>query len=187
MRTARSHCRALAAAALLGFGQDAAFSTPVRAGFFDFLFGPFQGPPAVQVMPRHRHTGQFHHPHRHRETQRIKLIGADHSDPHSRLQGLAGLMEDDSLRKGDVVVMADGIRVFVGPAGSHHEPEDFRMPSDVKGLSKRERNALAAMEVKGSALPPTAGVLVGRSATEGTIAIVTATDSHGRTIRYVGP
>ena len=97
-------------------------------------------------------------------------------------------MEDDSLRKGDVVMTKAGIRVFIGYSGDHHDPEDFRKPSEVKGLSKNERKALAALDTETSAAGVTGGIVTGRSATErGIAAGEMITDAKGRAIRFVGP
>jgi hypothetical protein len=84
-----------------------------------------------------------------------------------------------------------GIRIFVGDYGSHHDLTDFRMLSEIKGLSKRKRNALAALDSLGSnpgANEGKSGMVTGRSATDSSI--VTGemiTDARGRSVRYVGP
>lgn len=98
-------------------------------------------------------------------------------------------MEDWSLRKGDAVVTPAGIRIFVGPSGKHHAAEDFRAPSEVKGLTKRERKALTSLGTQGFVERAHSGAAVtGRSASEGTVVPgEMITDPQGRTIRYVGP
>ena len=72
---------------------------------------------------------------------RRKMVVAD-NHPVGPL-GPTDLMDDDSLRRGDAVVTPSGIRIFIGSSGSHHAPEDFRKLSEIKGLSKVERKALA--------------------------------------------
>lgn len=97
-------------------------------------------------------------------------------------------MEDESLRRGDAVMTEAGIRIFVGHSGDSHGPEDFRRPSEVRGLSKVERKALAALDTDGSATEITAGAVTGRSAAERKITHgEMITDAKGRAVRYVGP
>ena len=98
------------------------------------------------------------------------------------------LMDDDSLRPGDAVVTPTGIRIFIGSSGSHHAPEDFRKPSEIKGLSKVERKALAALDAQGSGTDGKPGMATGRSASERKLVFgETIIDPQGRSIRYVGP
>ena len=98
------------------------------------------------------------------------------------------LMDDESLRPGDAVVTASGIRIFIGSSGSHHAPEDFRKPSEIKGLPKRERKALAALDAQDSGTDGKPGMATGRSASERKLVFgETIIDPQGRAIRYVGP
>ena len=97
-------------------------------------------------------------------------------------------MDDESLRPGDAVVTASGIRIFIGSSGSHHAPEDFRKLSEIKGLPKRERKALAALDGQGSGPDGKSGMAAGRSASElKLVSGETIIDPQGRSIRYVGP
>ncbi|HET6376433.1 MAG TPA: hypothetical protein VFF88_10330, partial [Methylocella sp.] len=98
------------------------------------------------------------------------------------------LMDDDSLQKGDIVVMPEGLRIFAGMPGSRHSPEDFKKPSEVKSLSKAERKALAGMDSRASFPESKEGVVTGRSAIDQKLSPgALITDPMGRTIRYVGP
>jgi hypothetical protein len=98
------------------------------------------------------------------------------------------LMDDDSLRLGDAVMTASGIRIFIGSSGTHHAPQDFRKLSEIKGLSKRERKALAALDTQGSGPDGKQGMATGRSASELNLVLgETIIDPQGRSIRYVGP
>jgi hypothetical protein len=98
------------------------------------------------------------------------------------------LMDDDSLRRGDAVMTPSGIRIFIGSSGDHHEPEDFRKPSEIKGLPKVERKALAALDAQGSGTDGKPGMATGRSASELKLVFgKTIVDPQGRSIRYVGP
>ena len=96
-------------------------------------------------------------------------------------------MDDESLRNGDVVMTADGIRVFTGSAGSHHNEDDFAKISDIKGLSKTQRSALLFID-SGAASAGSYAFVAGRSVAEGsTAAGEIITDPRGNKIRYVGP
>ena len=126
------------------------------------------------------------------------------------------LMDDDSLRDGDAVMTADGLRVFIGEKGPHHEQDDFVKVSETDGLTRRKRAALLAVD-KG--YPGAPAVVTGRSVSErksaeapvgasGDVAKETAAaaedagnsaapselsagvpiiDPRGRRLRYVGP
>ena len=97
-------------------------------------------------------------------------------------------MRDATLRHGDAVMTPSGIKIFIGPSGDHHEPEDFRKPSEIKGLPKVERKALAALAAQGSGTDGKPGMATGRSASELKLIFgKTIIDPHGRSIRYVGP
>ena len=97
-------------------------------------------------------------------------------------------MDDDSLRPGDAVMTASGIRIFIGSSGTPHVPQDFRKLSEITGFSKRERKALAALDAQGSGLDGNPGMATGRSASELNLVFgETIIDPQGRSIRYVGP
>jgi hypothetical protein len=176
-----------------------AFPSIAHAGFFDFLFGqperpavrPYEG--YFGSMPAHwgadpgfrRRADPSFHRHRHKLWARRKMVVADN---HPRPLAPTDLMDDDSLRPGDAVVTPSGIRIFIGSSGSHHAPEDFRKPSDIKGLPKRERKALAALDAQDSGRDGKPGMATGRSASELKLVFgETIIDSQGRSIRYVGP
>ena len=98
------------------------------------------------------------------------------------------LMDDESLRRGDAVMTPTGIRISIGSSGSHHAPEDFRKPSEIKGLPKLERKALAALDAQDSGTDGKPGMATGRSASERKLVFgETIIDPQGRSIRYVGP
>jgi hypothetical protein len=197
------------AIALLAIGL---FPDVARAGFFDFLFPQFQAP-AVRPFERRpgyrtfgAGPGLYRHSFRkHRLEARWKVILSDKArHPAHRKVVLADktnhvvhpytpvdIMHDESLRHGDAVMTGAGIRIFVGDKGSHHYRADFRMLSEIKGLSKSKRNALAALDVPGSnsgANKGESGMVTGRSVTDATIVTgETITDARGHSIRYVGP
>jgi hypothetical protein len=179
-----------------GLIQCIAFPTVAQAGFFDFLFGPavrsYEG--YFGGMPGHwggdpgyrRHADPSFHRHRHKLSAHRKMDVAD-NHPVGPVPP-TDLMDDDSLRRGDAVMTPAGIRIFIGSSGDHHEPEDFRKPSEIKGLPKLERKAFAALDAQGSGTDGKLGMATGRSASEPKLVFgKTIIDPQGRSIRYVGP
>jgi hypothetical protein len=200
MRIARNRCVLAIAVVTVGLGQSAIFSGTARAGFFDFLFGPPPQAPAArgyEPYPPHMRAPRYplrwraFRKHQHREhqfTARRTLIVANIAEHPGRLGGPVDLMEDESLRKGDAVMMPGGIRIFVGYPGSPHTPEDFRKPADVNGLSKRERKAFAGLDAQDTDSAGKSVMTSGRSAQQLKEGVgKTITDPKGRLIRYVGP
>ncbi len=183
------------AIAVAAVGLIPTFACPniAHAGFFDFLFGqpfptravrPYDG--YFGGMPGHWGADPRFHRHRHKLAARRKLLVAD-NHPAGPVPP-TDLMEDESLRHGDAVVTPTGIKIFIGSSGNHHEPEDFRKPSEIKRLSKVERNALAALDIQGADSGGQPGMVTGRSATGLKVTVgETITDPKGRPIRYVGP
>lgn len=181
------------AVVMVGLVQTIAFPSIARAGFFDFLFGSFQ---SRAVRPYEAYPGQWgrrhadrgFHRHEHKLTARRKLTVADETDHPVGPQPPVDLMDDDSLRPGDAVMTASGIRIFTGDSGTPHEPRDFRKLSEIKGVSKRERKALAALDAQGSGPDGKSDMAAGRSASEPKLVFgETIIDPQGRSIRYVGP
>ncbi len=108
-----------------------------------------------------------------------------------RRHGPVDLMNDESLQDGDAVMTRAGIRIFVGDSSEHHKLTDFKKISEIKGLSKRERSALADLDTPGSNSYAKNGkpeIVTGRSVKDSSLApgemII---DPKGRSIRYVGP
>jgi len=56
------------------------------------------------------------------------------------------ILHDSTLRKGDVVMTADGFKVYEGDGYSAATQQDFVAVSRAAGVSKEERATLAAME-----------------------------------------
>jgi hypothetical protein len=193
--------RGLAVAVVtIGLVQSIAFPSRAHAGFFDFLFGAFQSRPVrphegyFGGMPGHwgadpgfrRRADRGFYRHGHKLAARRKMVVAD-NHPVGPVPP-TDLMDDDSLRRGDAVMMPNGIRIFIGSSGDHHDPEDFRKPSEIKGLSKVERRAFAALDAQGSGTDGKPGLATGRSASEHKLVFgETVIDPRGRSIRYVGP
>jgi hypothetical protein len=201
MGVARNGRGVAVAVATIGLVQSIAFPSLAHAGFFDFLFGQlFQGR-AVRHhegyfggMPGYwgadpgfrRHADRGFHRHGHKLSARWKMLVAD-NHPVGPVPP-TDLMDDDSLRRGDAVMTPAGIRIFIGSSSNHHDPEDFRKPSEIKGLSKVERRALTALDAQGSGTGGKPGLATGRSASENKLVFgETIIDRQGRSIRYVGP
>jgi hypothetical protein len=202
MKNAWKPHRGVIAVVAAGVFQTVVFPGVAQAGFFDELFGhlfgapsyrgyaayPPQGPSWGSDRGFRRRGSHGGHKQWHNSAARRKMIVAERADHPMRPQGPVDIMEDDSLRKGDAVMTPAGIRIFVGSSGDHHVPEDFREPSQIKGLSKFVRKAFAALDAGGSAIDGKPRMAMGRSASEPKLTAGEAIkDFAGRTIRYVGP
>jgi len=194
MGVARNSRGLAVAVVTVGLVQSMAFPSLAHAGFFDFLFGrAFQTRPVRSYggywgadTDFRRHADRGFHRHGHKLSARRKMLVAD-NHPVGPLAP-TDLMDDESLRRGDAVMTPTGIRIFIGSSGDHHDPEDFRKPSEIKGLSKVERRALAALDAQGSGTDGKPGLATGRSASEHNLVFgETIIDRQGRSIRYVGP
>ena len=97
--------RAAAFAAVACFAISVPFSA-ANAGFFDFLFAPLHPvQPAPQYAPQpqpHKKRVVIHRPK--------NLVAKLHPAKGPHAAPIVGLMDDESLRNGDVVMTADGIR-----------------------------------------------------------------------------
>ena len=161
-------------------------ASPASAGFFDFLF-----PPAQPAMPIYRPAPHFvHHRIAHVEHHKKKVAAA----PRHRIDEAKHLvapiavdvMDDETLRDGDAVMTAEGLRIFIGSERPHHTQDDFASVSDAEALSRRKRTALLA--VAGAREAGQSTLVAGRSAAEpGLSAGVPIVDARGAKIRYVGP
>ena len=173
--------RAAGFAAIACFAISVPFSA-ANAGFFDFLFAPLH-----PVQPAPQYAPQSFPQKKHAAIHRPKnLVAKLHPAKGPHAAPIVGLMDDESLRNGDVVMTADGIRVFTGSAGSQHSEEDFAKLSDVKGISKTQRSAL--LFIDSGAASANLTLVAGRSVAEGsTAAGEIITDPRGNKIRYVGP
>lgn len=162
---------------------------PACAGFFDFLFPSAQ--PAQPAMPiyrpaphfvRHRIAHVEHHKKKVAAAPRHRIVEAKHLVAPMAVD----VMDDETLRDGDAVMTAEGLRVFVGLERSHHTQDDFASVSDAEALSRRKLTALLA--VAGGREGAQSQLVVGRSAAEpGLSAGVPIVDARGVKIRYVGP
>lgn len=167
---------------------------PASAGFFDFLFNPKapiwnpfapepgQARPSQETAPARKKK-----PH-NSAVRTVRLVERAH--PSGLPPASRDFMDDGSLRDGDAVMTANGIRIFTGPRSERHHPENFATLGEVKGLGKHERAALAALDGHTASVNRTEtkqNLATGRSAARPAAADALVTDSRGRTIRYVGP
>ena len=183
-----AHRATIVAAACIALAIPA---SPATAGFFDFLF-----PPAQPAMPAYRPPPRqhfFHHRIAHVEHHKKKVAAAPRhriveAKAHPVAPGSVDLMDDDSLRDGDAVMTADGLRIFVGSEGRHHSSDDFARISETEGLSRRARSALLAVDAGRAGEGQQPVLVAGRSASnKGISAGLSIVDLRGQKIRYVGP
>lgn len=170
-------------------------AVPARAGFLDFLFNPKApiwnpfAPEPEQAQPSPRAVAPVRKKKPHRLASR-SLSVFEKTRPSGLPHASLDFMDDGSLRGGDAVMTPNGIRIFVGQTGTKHRPESFASLTQVKGLGKRERSALAALDARLSGsrrAEAKAGLVTGRSSAEPVSSGKLITDPKGRTIRYVGP
>ncbi len=198
MRFSCNSRRLLIALAAACLGHALAFPGAAKAGLLDDLFGAlfnphsYRGydayPPPAPGQDIRRKANRGRLGLGQSSAARKRAAAAARIGQPVRLQGSVDLMEDDSLRKGDAVVTPAGIRVFTGYSSDRHKPEDFKRPSEIKGLAKSERKALAALDAQGAAAGRMSALVTGRSAAGRKLSAgELITDARGRTIRYVGP
>jgi hypothetical protein len=78
-----------------------------------------------------------------REEGRTKLVPRELTgDP------VAALMKDPTLRRGDIVVLPDGPKVFKGGRTTPHRPSDFEDVRRTKLVGEKTRRQLTAMPVQ---------------------------------------
>ncbi len=120
-----------------------------HAGFLDFLFGhpaPVPGPSELPPPsagefsrgPVFRHKSAAHH----QSATRLKAAPCckDGSDP------INALMNDPTLRKGDAVMMAQGMMIFEGSSNeSVHQSSDFVAVPKAVSLSLKDRGRIMAV------------------------------------------
>jgi hypothetical protein len=189
-RAMRGASAALAAAIIVIFSVSSAAS----AGLFDFLFNPAApiwnpfAPEPHQAQPIER-TGSVRRKKPPVSAAHVRRL--ETTKPSAFPLASRDFMDDQSLRGGDAVMTPNGIRIFTGPPGDRHRPDQFSSLDAIKGLGKRERSALSALDTPRPSAMRSAeaepSILMGRSAAEPGPSGTLVTDSKGRPIRYVGP
>jgi hypothetical protein len=101
-------------------------------------YQPFESGPGAEVeRPRPR---VWHRPRAESQNglpERSKALG-EFENP------LPALLVDSTLEPGDMVMFPDGLRVFTGQPGSHHEMRDFRPIAQAGKSVPRETRKLVA-------------------------------------------
>jgi len=91
------------------------------------------------------------------------------------------------LRRGDIVITADGAKVFTGKAQEHHAGSEFEPVSRSKAVSRKTRSLLAAMVAPRGALPANeAAKAMAKLRTSPSTDLVTV-QPHASTLRVVYP
>lgn len=156
--------------ALLLLGAPASAQS-ADGGLFDLLFAPARPAPQVSPAPSadQDYDRQIRRSIRRAATvrQRPKIRYAalpkaeplqikitDRQTPIDMKAGpAAAFMKDETLRPGDIVVMKDGPKVFVGKRDDRHTARDFESIGRSDFVDRRTRVQLAAMMLPIGALP----------------------------------
>jgi hypothetical protein len=147
----RTSCR-LACSALVVAATFASVA-PSQAGFFDFLFQPQSASPgyfrssAPPLVIRKRHVVKpaTMAPEKSAEPQ-VALCCKNGEDPQQ------ALLRDPTLRPGDAVMMASGIRIFRGGRPDRHRVSDFSTIAATKDLPPAQKSQLKAIDVNNARL-----------------------------------
>jgi hypothetical protein len=81
------------------------------------------------------------------------------------------ILRDNTLRKGDVVMTANGFRVYEGGGYGPSSAEDFVSVAKAVGVSKEERATLTAMERASAGSPPPAAPSVVAARQKGNVTV----------------
>lgn len=142
-----------------------------EGGLFDLLFAPAR--PVQQVAPapapdfdygqarrsirRAAHAGRPRPKIRYAalpKSEPLKIKVTDRQTPIDMTAGpAAAFMRDETLRPGDIVVMKDGPKVFVGRTDDRHTAADFASIGRSDFIDRRTRTQLTAMMLPIGAMP----------------------------------
>jgi hypothetical protein len=134
---------------------------------FDLLFAPAR--PVPQVAPAPAVVPGYYVPRSIRRVARqrpkiryaalpkaepLQIKISDRQTPLDLKAGpAAAFMKDETLRPGDIVVMKDGPKVFVGRPDDRHSARDFESVGRSDFIDRRTRTQLAAMMLPVGAMP----------------------------------
>ncbi len=149
-------------------------SDVAQAGFLEDLFGfggeqrAVEAPRAPRQAERQQHRGsnwqsslsylKQSHPRRHATAHRDadeKVAGSaavkksfcyDQTTQAVEPGQADALLHDTTLRAGDIVATAEGLRVYEGGGGCPHKANDFLALASARDLSSTKRNSLVAIE-----------------------------------------
>ena len=151
-----------------------------RAGFLEDLFGAFSGAPSRDAyserrVVRHQASSLSYIPRQRRKAAHAPSDGMATAGPEAsglcyaarpRAPDLTQpdvILHDATLREGDSVMTAKGLRVFQGGSACPHKESDFLALADARDIPKAKRGALVAIEkaVKTPILSARAGSFAG--------------------------
>ena len=128
--------------------QNVASAADSLASFFSEQFGigqqaaPSSAPP-VWADPDGDERPLVVRPHRRPSRARVaKQVAVIVHEPYKPIS----IFEDKTLRRGDAVMTAQGIRIFQGGSSLPYRDADFVAVSDTDGLSKNISKALVAID-----------------------------------------
>ncbi|MGU3359240.1 hypothetical protein ACLBWX_02785 [Methylobacterium sp. M6A4_1b] len=140
-----------------------------EGGLFDLLFAPAR--PVQQVAPAPAPDFDYQQARRSirrvasRQRPKIRYAALPKSEPLQikvtdrqtpldlKAGPAAAFMKDETLRPGDIVVMKEGAKVFVGRPDDRHSARDFESIGRSDFVDRRTRNQLAAMMLPIGAMP----------------------------------
>ena len=173
-----------------------------NAGFFESLFGGAEPAPAQAPAPSYEEPAQNTQMTRRqpRHVQLLKahparasIVGSPKED-HDAIKEASkntNIMQDRTLRPGDAVMTASGLRIFEGSKAANHNVAEFVKVSEAQNVSRDLRPTLVAIDAPRSpiswqASDVDASLVTGRSSSAGAAVKYTALDRDGRSIRVVG-
>jgi hypothetical protein len=140
-------------------------------GLFDLLFAPARPAPQVAPAPS-ADSGSYGQVRRSirraaapRPRPKIRYAALPKAEPlqikitdrqtplDMKAGPAAAFMKDETLRPGDIVVMKDGPKVFVGRPDDRHTARDFESIGRSDFIDRRTRVQLAAMMLPIGAMP----------------------------------
>jgi hypothetical protein len=135
-----------------------------EGGFLEMLFGVRPAPqpapavapsPGYDAAPPRRRLGSGRHKLKTRYAALpVKIRVSERQKPLDMSQGAAAaLLQDETLRPGDIVVFKSGAQVFAGSTGRQHTMGDFEPVKRSARLDKKTRKLLAAMTEPAGLLP----------------------------------
>jgi hypothetical protein len=166
--------RFLGCCALLAGALAMPHAAKAQESFFGRLFGAFDPPPAqpsyggvhesgplrLDVRPMRSPRRNVQRPPSARVARLPRplrpLRPARPNTPPANTEAYARLnpatnpkwyLEDPTLRRGDIVVLEQGARVFVGHAAAAHRASEFQAPSEVSELPIAERERIEKLAV----------------------------------------
>jgi hypothetical protein len=188
----RALVAAISVAALCLFGKAVAED----AGIWQFLLNQGRqsySPPSASYFPPPIFAPRLAAPHFVRKpVVHMRIVRPPKAIAHADIpqKGPVSIYNDRTLRRGDSVMTAQGLRVFRGSSRFPYRPSDFVSLAEaskfVLGDKKQLRDVQLAFERIDVPATQFAALVTGRSVSTGEAAIKTI-EAAGKKIRYVGP